>query len=458
MRMLVALLLTAGCQGPYAARFAPVDSDGAALRDAEGRTLIFHGVNYKSAGIFDVTFSDGRAPREALATFTADDAASMRHYGFNLVRVPLSWSAIEPMPGQFATDYLDRVAAVVDLLRAQNVRVLLDFHEDGFSKEICEDGAPLWAIDPPPPPLPGGPVAGPDCHTSSAALAAFSSFFDDANMLEERFAEMVQQVALRFKDDQDVIAYELFNEPITSDDQALAFHTKVANALRAVDRKKLFVFEPPATRNFTDSALVSPKPFPVAGGVYAVHIYTAIFGHDTQLMNGTYPPLLQASISGARDEATAWGTPLMVTEFGLGPQTTNATQWIGHALDDLDAVGASWTWWHWKDPSPGGWGLWEPQPDGSFLPRTALLQAVSRPYAQAIGGDVDSISFDGSSLTVKLHGHAGVPARHDIFWNGATPNIACDGKPAQPSSVDAASSLYVVACGGSGAHTLTFGP
>jgi hypothetical protein len=51
-----------------------------------------------------------------------------------------------------------------------------------------------------------------------------------------------------------------------------------------------------------------------------------------------------------------------------------------------------------------------------------------------------------------------VPARHDILWNGATPNITCDGKPPQPSSVDTAGSVYVVACGGSGAHTLTFGP
>jgi len=193
-----------------------------------------------------------------------------------------------------------------------------------------------------------------------------------------------------------------------------------------------------------------------AGAVYAVHIYTAIFGSSTALADGTYPPLLAGSISGAREEADAWGTPLMVTEYGLGSATPQGPAWIGHAHDDFDAVGASATWWLWKDPSVGGWGLFDPQPDGSYTARPAMMGALSRPYAVAVGGNVTSMTWDGSALTVQLQGRADVPARHDIFWNRGTPSIACDGKSIAPESVDAANSLYVVPCGGSGAHTLTF--
>ena len=456
-RALVALALLAACApAQYTPTFAPVDSDGRNLRDAEGRVKLYRGVNVHIAGIFDVTFDDGRAPREPLPTFDASDPIDMRARGFNLVRLPINWSAIEPARGQFADDYLDRVAGIVAWCRAAGVDVLLDLHEDGWSKELCEDGAPLWAVVPPPAMLTGGPVPGPDCHSIGPALAAVDSFWSDADGLEEAYLDMLAHVAARFRDEPAVIGYEIMNEPIGVDDTVQAFQARAARTLRDTDKEKLVVFEPVATRNFTNGAPISSTPFPVAGAVYAVHIYTAIFGSSTALADGTYPPLLAGSISGARDEADAWGTPLMVTEYGLGSTTPQGPDWIGHAHDDFDAVGASSTWWLWKDPSVGGWGLFDPQPDGTYTPRPAMMGALSRPYAVAVGGDVTSMTWDGAALTVQLRGRADVPARHDIFWNRGAPTIACDGKSIAPDSVDAAHSLYVVRCGGSGAHTLTF--
>jgi len=40
------------------------------------------------SGVFDVSFSDGRAAREPLAVLTADDASLMRDRGINLLRLP----------------------------------------------------------------------------------------------------------------------------------------------------------------------------------------------------------------------------------------------------------------------------------------------------------------------------------------------------------------------------------
>jgi hypothetical protein len=85
-----------------------------------------------------------------------------------------------------------------------------------------------------------------------------------------------------------------------------------------------------------------------------------------------------------------------------------------------------------------------------------MMGALSRPYAVAVGGDVDATTFDGASLTVRFHGRDDVPARHDVYWNRGTPAVACDGKSVAPDSVDAANALYVVRCGAGGAHTLTF--
>src|SRR6476659_1777395 len=139
MRTLGLLVLwAAACASPVErTRFVPVDADGPTLRDARGRTLVLRGVNARVAGVFDVTFDDGRAPREAIPGFDASDVADLRASGFNLLRLPVSWSGIEPRPGEIDAAYLDRIAAVVELCRGSGVYVLIDLHEDGFSKELC---------------------------------------------------------------------------------------------------------------------------------------------------------------------------------------------------------------------------------------------------------------------------------------------------------------------------------
>ena len=66
------------------------------LVDSQGRTVLLHGLNARVGGVFDVTFSDGRIPVEPIPAFTSDDAARIRALGFNALRLPIQWSAIEP--------------------------------------------------------------------------------------------------------------------------------------------------------------------------------------------------------------------------------------------------------------------------------------------------------------------------------------------------------------------------
>src|SRR5262249_18571830 len=161
----------------------------------------------------------------------------------------------------------------LDLVRGRGIYVLLDFHEDGYSKEICEDGAPLWAIKPLPAHLPpGGELPPPDCHTSSDAVAAHHSFFDNVDGLQEAFIQMAEHVVMRCADDQTVLGFELFNEPLTSNDKSDAFSIKAATALRRVDPKHLIFWEASGLRNITDFTPLAEQPFPVPGCVYTVHI------------------------------------------------------------------------------------------------------------------------------------------------------------------------------------------
>src|SRR5262245_34802623 len=70
------------------------------LVDQRGREVTLRGVNARVEGIFDVTFTDGRLPLEPIPRFDAGDAEKMQGFGFDLLRLPISWSALEPARGQ----------------------------------------------------------------------------------------------------------------------------------------------------------------------------------------------------------------------------------------------------------------------------------------------------------------------------------------------------------------------
>ena len=188
----------------------------------------------------------------------------------------------------------------------------------------------------------------------------------DADQLQEEYAKAAQALAARFLGDTQVLGYEVMNEPIGVDDTIAVFNAAIAAALRAADPGHLVLFEPSATRNFTNGAPISSQPFAVPGGVYSVHVYTGVFGSSTIIADGTYPPLLASSISGARDEADGWKTPLVTTEVGIGSDNPPAGEWLGHFLADADAQLAPWTLWLWKEESQGEWGLYTHNDDGSW--------------------------------------------------------------------------------------------
>ena len=449
--LLLLALVPLGCSAS-APHYAPFDIDHGQLLAPDGRVVILRGINARVSGLFDVTFDDGRTALETIPELPDDDVARMASLGFNLLRLPLSWSAFEPQPGVWAPDFLAALSGVVESCRAHGVYVLLDLHQDAWSKEIGEDGAPLWAIAPPPEMLLSGPLTDLGSRrTSTQVLRAFTSFFtDDADMLQEQFVAMVRELVIRFRGDPIIAGIEIFNEPLATDDELVAFHTKVARAIRDEDPRRLFAFEPPATRNLIDAATIPSQPLAVGGGIYAPHVYTAVFNDDTRLTNDTYEMPLAASVQNARDEADAWNAPLLIGELGIGPQQPHALEWIGHAYDAADRVFASTAFWLWKEEEQGQWGLFSLAPDGSWVDRPDMIAAVARPYAKAVGGIPSAMSWDGTTFTLASSRRDGVARRHDVFFPYASPTIACNGKPLAGGdmTVDGPSSTLSIRCDG----------
>src|SRR5262249_46700222 len=197
-------------------------------------------------------------------------AARMQALGFDFLRLPVNWSGLEPERGQYDASYLERIAAVVDACRRHDILVLLDFHQDAFSKEFGEDGAPRWVLDlllgPGNYPLLGGPLDDLSARRFAPhTLEAFQRFFANDQDVQDAFAAARAALAGGFARARAVVGYEIFNEPLVlgPDPEAalLAFHERVAGAIRGVDRRHLVAFEPNVTRNLTNQAPLPTAPF-----------------------------------------------------------------------------------------------------------------------------------------------------------------------------------------------------
>lgn len=472
-----ALVVVSGCGdddgGPaFVEPGAWITSDRARLRDEAGRVVVLRGVNARVEGVFDVSFDDGRLPLEEIPGFSAEDARRMRELGLGVLRLPINWSGVEPEEGRYDDAYLDRVAEVVATCAAAGVHVLIDFHQDAYSKEIGEDGAPLWAIHPPPTQLLGGPLG--DSLTARRAsmqvLEAFDSFFIDDDddptdrRLQAAFAAMAAHVAERFADEPFVVGYDLFNEPVAADYYLPQFHARVTDAIRAVDTRHLIFFEPDVSRQFLERAPLAEAPFPDPLGVYAPHVYTLSFGDPGNELARVDRARLAPNVEAASAEAASFGSPLFVGEWGIGPTATRMGDYAALTYDLFDEHLASAAVWLWKEDSQGSWGFFDH--DGqTWIERDAVRRAHARVYAERIAGDPVSMRFDASSGTFELRVRGRAEGVPHVVYVPAPPDyagtfvVSCDGAPISPAPRrDPATGRIAVVCNGEGEHALVVTP
>jgi endoglycosylceramidase len=446
------LVWVAACGSDPTPQTTPLASDGTHLRDSEGRIALLHGVNARIAGVFDVTFDDGRTALEPIPALSDFDCQRMRALGFDFLRLPINWSGIEPVMGSYDDAYLANVDAAVQCAAHAGISVMIDLHEDAYSKEIGEDGAPLWAIQPAPVALLQGPLDDLGARRTSAQVtAAFNTFFDRADpaRVRAKFLAMLDLVAARWATDPAVIGFELFNEPPVGDTLVTPFSFEAAARVRAAAPNKLVMFEPSATRNLFDFAPKSMVPFPTRDAVYAPHIYTYVFSSDqTQLENLT-PDALEPSVQAARAEATSWSTPLMIGEYGVGPDQANADLWMGVQQQLHDRYLASDAFWVWKEDSQAAWGLYDHAGDDTWTERPRIVAWVSRIHAARIAGTVTANEFDYTTGALHLEAYNS-NAPHEIYIperSATTFAATCDGV-ALSATRDLATGLIDVTCDG----------
>ncbi|HEX8074381.1 MAG TPA: cellulase family glycosylhydrolase, partial [Thermoleophilaceae bacterium] len=415
--------------------------------DGHGREVLLKGANVD--GIVDY-YRSGVPPSEALRVpYPSEPAAyangacppddphvegvvlcdfdfdQMRAFGFDEIRLNLSWSLLEPQPGKIDTTYIDRIAQVVDWARRQGIYVVLDMHQDAWSKyvytrpgETCPppfedapgyDGAPAWASE----------HATPACALNGVRELdpAVAEDFDklyanvpgpDGVGLQDHYASTMLALARRFHDDPAVAGYEIMNEPhpgynaapgAVDATQLFPFYGKVVNTIvgKVPGFRQLFFIEPNAERNVTDQRqIVTPWSAYSAyrNVVYAPHIYTGVFTADQIVASTRFFPS-EAGYQSAIDDAKQLGLPLWVGEFGNNPSDDDTILTTHYSLQDKYLLGGAL--WLWKenqnDVNPEvNWGIYNP-PYGRGQPKPKRVALTSRATPMATAGDLKGVQY-----------------------------------------------------------------
>ncbi len=238
-----------------------ISIEGSHFKDEHGRTLILRGVNLGGSSKVPCSpngathmregFFEQRAVSFVGRPFPLEEAdehfTRLREWGLTCLRFLVTWEAIEHAgPGIYDEAYLDYVYAVIKKANEYGISVLIDPHQDVWSRFSGGDGAPGWTFE----------VIGMDITTfqeagaamvhqvygdpfprmiwptNGAKLAAatmFTLFFGGNDFaptlrvneepvqdyLQRHYMGAITQVAQRIGNLPNVIGYDTMNEPLS---------------------------------------------------------------------------------------------------------------------------------------------------------------------------------------------------------------------------------------------------
>jgi endoglycosylceramidase len=365
----------------------PQPADGF-VHDAEGRALILRGVNLAGAHK-NAPYTDVFGPADY--TRLHDD------WGLTAVRFLITWSAVEPMPGQFDDAYLDWVAERAGWANDAGLYVVLDMHQDVFGEGFGFDGAPAWACDAThyagfTPMQPWGIN-----YADSHVMACFDQLWSDPSELVAAWRHVAEHLAGAPA----IIGFDPINEPSWGSygiatferDRLQPFYESAIAEVRKAAPKWLAFAEPSNSRALGFST--SLQPFHASGVVYSPHLYD-VDAERTGMFDPAHAPDLVEMGSEFADEAKRMGTALWIGEYGGQGVDPNVGAYMGADYDAAAAVSAGSMIWAYDEG--GGYSLLDAQ--GNEVP--SLVAALVRPFPTRVAGTPGAWSYDPTTRTFEL--------------------------------------------------------
>ena len=423
-----------------------VDESGLLLRaqrwqdpgiyDAQGRYMLMRGVNLNTLG----DYWEANASIPATAPYEADHFRLMASYGFNVVRLIFNWSALEPQPGQYDQVYIDRLIQAIEDAATYGVYVILDMHQDAWSKhvftptsEICEpslrpakgwDGAPLWAT------LTEDAATCSDGRRESvpAVQVAFKNFWNNVDGIQDHCIDAWEELVRQTAHYPTVLGYDAFNEPslgsggyFSQGERYNKFLSKLVDGIREAESsvrgfEHVFFFETTVTWSGEEVPFTPSFSFTQDENiVFAPHNYFEVIIHDLLT--------LEQGAELYQNLANTYGTHCFIGEWGVfgNPESLKPKLKRFANVEDQYFMGS--TWWQWcqapGDPHGISWDgdqysqvslhLLEVAADGSYTGEVneVFLDVLSRARPVAIHGQPLTLEGGPDLGYMSFRGNAG---------------------------------------------------
>jgi hypothetical protein len=406
------------------------------IGDSLGRQVLLRGVNVNQL----VDYGQPDKTKPTVRPLGESDYAQMAsEYGFNVQRLNLSWSALEPARGQFSQAYIARVRQAVNWAASHGIYTVLDMHQDTYSKyvtatpgtacrigaspEFGNDGAPAWAT------LTGGAKG---CGFQGRDLSpnveqSFTNLYDNTNGIGGEFAAAWGELAHSFAGDTAVAGYDLLNEPgpgnspgVTSAPLLGRLYQQVISSVRSAESTApggyhhLVVFEPSILWSGLGFDVTPPVGF--SGDpdlVFSPHLYSQSITMDQGL--GVTLVTIEQGFAMAERTAAAYGVPLWSGEWGWFGSAASVGGPFDRFLNAQNANELGSAIWVWKkacgdpqssstDTVEGGINLYSCA-TGKDLPSPNFQTiALNQAYPRSAPGRLSSLSSSPTGVDLSLAG------------------------------------------------------
>ena len=411
--------------------------------DGAGRHVIMRGANAGSRGKLPPFYPFEPEPdfETALEKFTG----GFESLGFNVVRLLVIYEAAEPVRGQYDEEYLKIYDKLVNSFGRRGVHVIVDSHQDIFSRRFCGDGFPDWALAQ----RYRDNRQRADCglwelkNLTLGVAGSWNRFWNNKDGIQDSYVEFFRMLAERYKNNPAVIGFEPINEPMPgtkgligyskwNEEKLYVLYEKVGKAVNSVAPRFIIFSDVCALENLGSWNESRRRP-EIPNLAFAPHYYDVGYfkfnlttGRDEEIMrNG-----LKKHIRLGRH----WRVPVLIGEYGIEMQREDAPAYIDKLYSVFDELLLSGTIWE-ASMSPKLWNGRDKcifDPDGA--PRRGTL-ALDRPYPRAVAGIIESFTFerDTNTFTMKYAEHSRInmpteiyiPAR--IYGDNPVINIQPDG-------------------------------
>lgn len=336
--------------------------------DENGRQVVLRGVNLNGLA----EYARNNPDLEPALPITDETWDQIADEGFNVVRLLVSWSLLEPAPGEIDDAYVDSIRTAVRAAADRRIYTVIDMHQDAWGPFVATpegvscpagwepangwDGAPEWAT-PSPDEFDSCRGAGGEAKPGSELVTeAWDRFYADADGVQGHLVDVWEHLATELADEPSVAGYDLLNEPgygrgaanpggLVTDFPLLgAYYARAIEAIRrgeaagGSDARPIF-FEHAVSGN-PPPADFSADP----GLVFAPHNYGgSIVGFLTVEQNWDFVLSL----------AARWQTAVWVGEYGwwddpaADPELLDRVRQFAVREDGAAAVGSAW--WQWNN-------------------------------------------------------------------------------------------------------------